>query len=162
MRLLLAASAALLASAAVANAAPAEVSVNLGPALQAKAEKDYGVRDVGFVAEELRTTVERQLARNPSFDGARVELTLIDVKPNRPTFTQLGNTVGLSFQSFGIGGASIEGRVVRADGSERPVAYRWYESDIRWSEGMTTWHDAEWTFDRFARRLARGDELARR
>ncbi len=162
MRTALATAAAILLSASAAVAAPASVSVVLGPELQTKAEKDYGVTDVGRIADELRRTVERRLAKAPAFDGATVELTLVDVKPNRPTFTQMGKTPGLSYQSFGIGGAKIEGRVVRADGTEQPVAYRWYENDIRWAEGHTTWHDAEWAFDRFAGRLARGEELAAR
>jgi len=64
--------------------------------------------------------------------------------------------------SFGVGGASIEGRVVAADGTETPVAYKWYETDLRNAYGNWVWSDATWTFDRFARRLARGGELAQR
>jgi hypothetical protein len=65
-------------------------------------------------------------------------------------------------QSFGIGGAAIEGRIVRADGSTAPLAYEWYETDITQVYGHATWSDATWTFNRFARRLASGEEVARR
>jgi hypothetical protein len=162
MRLALLSAAALALLAGAAQAAPASVSVAIGPELQTRAEKDLGVREVREVADDLRTTVERKLARNPAFDGARVELTLVDVKPNRPTFHQLGAVPGLSFQSFGVGGASIEGQVVRVDGSSHPVAYHWYETDIRQAPYQWTWHDADWTFQRFASRLANGDQLAAR
>jgi hypothetical protein len=84
------------------------------------------------------------------------------VKPNRPTFKQLSDTPGLSMQSFGIGGAAIKGRIVAADGSEKPLSYRWYESDIRQASYNWIWSDAEWTFDRFARKLVRDAEIAQR
>jgi hypothetical protein len=162
MRLFALTAAALLASASTAVAAPASVSVVIGPELQKKAEQTYGVREMRILADDLQTSVEKRLARTGAYDGARVELTLVDAKPNRPTFEQLGKTPGLSLESFGIGGATIEGRIVRADGSAQPVGYRWYETDIRQAYGYSTWHDAMWTFDRFAGRLAKGDELAAR
>ena len=161
MRFLLPAALALAFSATAAIAQPA-VIVTVGPELHAKAEKTYGVREVDRLAADLQATVERRLARAGALEGARVELVLVDAKPNRPTFKQLGDTPGLSMQSLGIGGARIEGRVVSADGSVRPIAYRWYENDIREAIGSTTWSDANWTFDRFAHRLAKGDQLAAR
>ena len=154
--------AAFLASAATAVAAPAEVSVAIAPELQIKAERDYGVRDVQRLADELRRDVTRALAQTGVHDGARVELVLVDAKPNRPTFKQLGDTPGLSMESFGIGGARIEGQVVSADGQTTPLSYRWYENDIRDAWGASTWHDAEWAFQRFAKRLSRGQQLAHR
>ena len=32
--------------------------------------------------------------------------------------------------------------------------FSWYETDIRWAEGRTTWTDAQRAFDLFARRYA--------
>jgi hypothetical protein len=162
MRLFALATVAILASASTAFAAPPSVSVTIGPDLQKKAEDSYGVREVRHLADDLRASVEKRLAKAGAHDGDRVELTLVDAKPNRPTFEQLGHTPGLSYESFGVGGATIEGRIVRADGSTQPVSFRWYETDIRQVYGYSTWHDAMWTFDRFAGRLARGDELASR
>jgi len=162
MRLLALAAAALLASATTALAAPASVNVTVGPELQKKFEKTLGVREADLLTKDLRATVERRLADKAAFDGARVELVLTDAKPNRPTFKQLGDTPGLSYESFGIGGAAIEGRVTAADGTVTPVDYKWFETDIRQSRFNWVWSDAEWTFDRFARRLARGQEVARR
>lgn len=154
--------AALALAATTAVAAPASVSVSVGPELQKKATKDYGVRDIERLTAELQKEVSKSLAHSGRYDDARVELTLIDVKPNRPTFKQMGDKPGLSMQSFGIGGAEIEGRIVAADGAVTPISYSWYETDIRQAYGVTTWHDAQWTFDRFAGRLARGERLASR
>jgi hypothetical protein len=162
MRLVALTAAALLASATTALAAPASVSVTVGPELQKKFEKTLGTREAELLTKDLRTTVEKSLANRVAYDGARVELVLADVKPNRPTFKQLGDTPGLSYESFGVGGAAIEGRVVAADGTVTPVDYKWFETDIRQSRFNWVWSDAEWTFDRFARRLARGQEVAGR
>lgn len=149
-------------AASLACAAPADVSVSVAPELQKTFEKTYGVREAALLTGELKTSVEKALARTGAHDGARIELTLTDVKPNRPTFKQLGDTPGLSMESFGVGGAAIEGRVIGADGAARPIKYQWFESDIRESWARWVWSDAETAFDRFARNLARGGELARR
>jgi hypothetical protein len=148
--------------ATTASAAPASVNVSVAPKLQKVFDKDYGVREEQQLVADLKRSVEREAAKSAALDGARIELVLTDVKPNRPTFKQMGDKPGLSMESFGVGGAAITGRVIDADGHERPVSYRWYETDIRQAYGHWVWTDATWTFDRFARRLARGDELAQR
>lgn len=162
MRTILLAAAALLVSGSAALAAPASVSVAIGPELQAKAVKTYGVRDVNDLADRLQKDVARVLARTGAYEGARVELVLADAVPNRPTFKQLGDRPGLSYESFGVGGAKIEGRIVAADGTVTPVSYSYYEPDIRYSAQNWTWHDAEWTFGRLAYRLGRGQTVASR
>ena len=162
MRTLALAAAVLLVSSGAALAAPASVNVTVGPELQLKAQKTLGVRDVDDLAKTLRTDVEKQLAKTGAFAGARIDLVLVDAKPNRPTFKQLSDTVGLSMRSFGIGGARIEGRAVAADGAVTPLAYDYYAPDIRWARGETTWSDAEQTFEAFADRLGRGQAVASR
>lgn len=162
MRTMILSAAALAAFANVATAAPAEIRVTVAPALQATFEKTYGAREADLLKDELRKSVQKSLTDSKALDGARIELTLVDVKPNRPTFKQLADTPGLSMQSFGVGGAALEGRVIAADGAEQPIAYSWYESDFRQAYGRWVWSDAEWAFDRFARKLARGETIARR
>jgi hypothetical protein len=144
-----------------ALAAPASVDVTVGPELQEKADK-YGQRELDLLTRDLQRTVANRLAKSAAYDGARIELTLVDAKPNRPTFNELGKSVGLSPLSFGIGGAEITGRAVRADGTITPIGYKWYETDIRQSPYRSTWGDAQIVFERFAYRLAKGDQLAMR
>jgi hypothetical protein len=153
---------ALAISATGALAAPASVSVTVGPELQLKGEKTLGMRDVNDLAKSLQTDVEKRLARTGAYDGARIDLILVDAQPNRPTFKQLSDTPGLSMRSFGIGGAKIEGRVVAADGAVTPLRYDYYAPDIRWAHGETTWSDAEQTFEQFAAKLGRGEKVASR
>ena len=155
MRLMMFSAAALLASATAALAAPASVTVGVAPELQMTFERTYGVREAERLTADLQATVEKTLAWTGAHEGARIELTLTDVKPNRPTFKQLSDKPGLSMQSFGVGGAAISGKIVAADGTEKPLSYRWYETDIREASYNWIWSDAEWTFDRFARKLAR-------
>ena len=126
MRTLTLAAVALLASSGAALAAPASVNVTVGPELQLKAQKTLGVRDIDDLAKSLQGDVEKRLAKTGAFDGARIDLVLVDAQPNRPTFEQLSRTPGLSLRSFGIGGARIEGRAVAADGAVTPLAYDYY------------------------------------
>ncbi|HZZ69738.1 MAG TPA: hypothetical protein VFE18_16315 [Phenylobacterium sp.] len=145
-----------LLGATAAIASPATVSVTVGPELQLKAVKSLGVREVDSLAKELQTTVEKRLAKTGAYDGARIDLVLVDAKPNHPTFKQLGDTPGLSMRSVSIGGAKIEGRAVAPDGKVTPLRYSYLEPDIRWVRGFSTWTDAEDTFSQFAAELGAG------
>lgn len=142
--------------AAPAFATPASVSVVVGPQLEEKAVHTLGVREIDDLAKDLQKTVEKRLARTSAYDGARIELVLVDAKPNRPTFKQLSDRPGLSLRSFSIGGATIEGRAIAPDGSVTPLRYSYEEPDIRWVRSFATWTDADMTFDRFAFQLSRG------
>ncbi len=138
------------------------VEVSLSPELKTKAAKEYGVKEVDRLAAELRKDVTKQLESTGVLAGGRVELTLVDVKPNRPTMKQMGDKPGLSFQSFGVGGARIEGRAISLDGEITPIKYEWYETDIRNAWYQTTWADTERAFDRFARKIGHGAVYAQR
>lgn len=139
----------LTAFAGAAVAAPS-VDVTIGPKLQKKADK-YGVREFDYLSRDL----QRSFARAPELDGATVKLTIAEATPNRPTFKQLGDTIGLSMQSIGIGGAKIEGTVTYPDGRVQPVSYSRYDFDIREAIGSTTWTGAQRAFDMAARKVVR-------
>ena len=152
----------ILGVAGAASAAPASVTVSVSPELMVKAQHDYGVREVDRLADDLRRSVERQAAKSGAFDGARIVLQLADAKPNRPTFKQMSDRPGLSFESFGVGGAQIEGHAVLADGHVGPRSYRYYETDIRYARLRAPWGDAQSAIDQFAHRLGRQDRFASR
>ena len=129
--------------------------------LQVKAAEEYGERDIERLTEALRAEAEAALmgAGRLAVDGAepegRIELTLVDADPNRPTMLQMKNEPGLSFQSFSRGGAAIEAVLYDASGAEAGrMEYDWYSPDLRdaWARGV--WSDADRTIDRFASRLA--------
>lgn len=145
------------ALAGAANAQPAEVTVTIGDRLDREATQGLGQAEVAQQARELEARLERDLASNPAYEGARINLVLTDVAPNRPTRQQMNDTPGLDYiRSFSVGGAAIEGEVITADGQVRPVRYDWYSHDIRDSRYMGTWQDADRAFTRFSRQLADG------
>lgn len=154
MRAALAASVLVLGLAPPALAAPAvsEVKVSIGPELAEKAD-EIGTRDLDILVAELRRSVERKTPPRPG--GGTLILVIEDAKPNRPTPRQMSVTPGLSYDSFGVGGARISGEYIDPAGKSTPLAYGWYESDIRWAQYGSTWHDAESAFDRLAERLAK-------
>lgn len=145
---------ALVGSAALA--APADIQVQIGPKLQAKAEESLGTGDIARLAAYLEQSVARELDRTGVLAGARVELVLMDAVPTRPTFKQMSKKLGLSTRSFGLGGATISGRAIAIDGTITPIRFAWYETDIEQAPYRVTWSDADTAVDRFARRLARG------
>ena len=160
MRLAASISAAVLAFASAAAAQAPAVSVAIGPKLQAKAEL-YGQRELDFLAQDLRASVESRIARSNAFaPGGQLELVIVDARPNRPTYHQLGKRPDLTMLSFGNGGASVEGVYVAPDGSRIPVSYKWYGSNIAWAQSNTTWTDALETFDRMGERLAKSGAYA--
>ena len=165
MRLILVSSLAALAAGS-ATAAPlsavGSVEVTIAPELQKKAVEDLGVTDIDRLAAELRKDVTRELERTGVLAGGRLELVLTDVRPNRPTFRQLGNKPGLSYESFGIGGATIDGQAISVTGEITPIHFQWYESDIGEALTKSTWSDASYAFNRFAYGYGRGETYAAR
>jgi hypothetical protein len=153
--------AASLAIAGAAQAQPAEVRVSIGPELQEKMA-DLGEREVRREADVLAGTVREALARAGALEGARVELVLVDIKPNHPTFEQMASRPGLDGQrSVSIGGATIAGEVITADGQRQPVRYDWYSTTLADVHGFGTWQDAERAFDRLAANLVAGRLVTR-
>ena len=143
------------------TAADHSVSVSIGPQLQAQVSS-LGQRDLDQLSSDLTRAVQSQVDRVPRLAGAKIDLVITAATPNRPTFQQLSNTPGLSFQSYGVGGATVDGTVTSADGVVTPVHYRWYESDISQAENSGVWEDAQYAFRQFAHGLARGERLATR
>ncbi|MBW8302390.1 MAG: hypothetical protein K0M78_00275 [Brevundimonas sp.] len=144
-----------------AAADPASINVTLGPDLQEKAG-ELGERDVREQADRLAKVVRRALVRGGDLDGARIDLVLTDLRPNRPTFEQMAQRPGLDgHRSVSIGGAAIEGRITTADGRVLPVRYDWYSNSIAEVRGYTTWHDADRAYQRLASRLVDGRYVSR-
>lgn len=150
----LAASLALLAAPAWAD--PASVNITVGPELLDRAD-DLGQRDVDEQASRLAEVVRQTLVRRGALDGAEINLTLTDIKPNRPTMQQMADTPGLDgMRSISTGGATITGHVTTADGVIHPVQYDWYSNNLADVRGYTTWQDADRAYRRLADNLAEG------
>jgi len=138
-----------------------EVVVALGPDV-VKEIDTLGQREVLQQVDQLGAAVRRELARSGALEGAEVYLTITDLKPNRPTFQQTIDRPGLSvFDSVSIGGATIEGEIVTADGERLPVRYSRYSSSIRDVIGYAVWQDAGNAYRRLASNLSNGRLVSR-
>lgn len=144
------------ASSAMAAPQVAAVRVSIGPDL-AKKTQVMDRREFDYLTRELKRSVEKTLDRSGALgpDGGELDLVIEDARPNRPTMREMTAKPGLSYQSFGVGGARISGEYRAASGVRTPVDYSWYETDIRWAEYGSTWSDADKAFDRLAVRLAK-------
>ena len=144
-----------------AVADPASVNVTLGPDLKERSV-ELGERDVRRQADRLAEVVRRALAGAGELDGARIDLVLTDLQPNRPTMEQMARRPGLDgHRSMSIGGAAVEGRITTADGRVLPVRYDWYSPSLAEVRGYTTWQDADRAYERLAARLADGRYVSR-
>ncbi len=138
-----------------ATPAFADIEAKVSPEFQKKLEKDYGVREGAILTESLTQKVEKALEAK-GLHPARVVVTIEDAQPNRPTFQQVSDKIGLDpIRSISIGGAHVTGVAYDASGKEiGSLDYDWYETDITQAVGSTTWTDARWVFSRFAKRFA--------
>ena len=120
----------------------------------------YGDRDLERLTERLSVKLEQKFAKKgieiSDTASTVLRITIEDAKPNRPTFNQLSKQPGLSFQSFGNGGAELQAELIAAGGrSLGTMSYRYYENDIRYAKFGGTWNDTHRAFSRFAGKAAK-------
>jgi len=146
--------AALIALGLAAAAEATTINVAYSEDFAEKLEDDYGLREGTRLSEEIIEDLEREL-NDRGLEAERIDITILDAKPNRPTMEQLSGRPGLDpFRSVSIGGMSLTGTITHMDGEVSEVEYKWFENDIRQSVGVSTWWDANRVSRRFARRVA--------
>ena len=140
----------LLAPAAMA----AEINVTVSEDFQTKLQDDYGTREGDYLAKEVKEDLTRELAK-AGVDVAKIDVTIVDAVPSKPTFKELGDKPGLDYgDSVSLGGMKLSAVAYDAEGKEtNTFQYSWYEHDIRYT-GLTTWYDANKASNRFARNFA--------
>lgn len=144
------------ATAAGVAAAQPSVTVTLGEDLQ-KESRELGAREVQQQVDQLTRIVSRAIAEDADLAGARVELVLTELKPNRPTFQQVADRPGIDpMRSISIGGAAIEGQIIMADGRVQPVRYRWFSNNLSDVRGFAVWQDADRAYRRLGSNIAAG------
>ena len=120
----------------------------------------YGDRELERLTERLEDKLVSRLAKKgvqvSDTASTVLRVTIEDAKPNRPTFEQLSKEPGLSFESFGLGGAELQAELIAAGGqSLGTMSYEWYENDIRDARFGGIWSDAHRAFGRFASKAAK-------
>lgn len=120
----------------------------------------YGDKDISRLSSRLKSSLERSLSsKNIDIEKAApytVKVTLVDARPNRPTFKQLSKNPSLSRKSFSTGGAAFEIQVTDASGVIIGEAdYDWYDMDISDAIYDGTWSDAKFAINRLSRSLGK-------
>jgi len=151
----------LLAAAAITLlplASAGEISVSFSDDFTEKLTEDYGEREGDVLSERIVKDLNRAFDK-AGVAPARVEVTILDAKPNRPTIGQLGDRPGLSYSgSISIGGMDLVGTAYDAEGNTLgSEEYSWYENSIADVFGNGTWSDARRVSRRFADKLV--DEI---
>jgi hypothetical protein len=123
----------------------------------------YGDRSLEQLVEEVYEELNHDFAKKGILvsDDADIVLriTLEDAKNNRPTFEQLSREPGLSFQSFGVGGAELSGELISlSDENLGTLSYRWFETNIDqfgFAQANGVWTDARRAISRFSKKTAK-------
>lgn len=138
-----------------AAAAAGEITVEYSQEFQEKLEDDYGLKEGTKLSSEIREDMQREL-KKVNIDPARISVTIVDAKPNRPTMKQLSDKPGLDMlRSKSIGGMDLKGVAYDASGTAIvEFEYDWYETNIDQVHAASTWHDADRASSRFARKFA--------
>ena len=136
-------------------AAATEVAVAFSDDFAEELADNYGEREGEELTEDIIDDLERAFER-AGVSAAKVDVTIVNAKPNRPTFQQMRDEPGLDpFRSISIGGMKLIGTAYDADGNElASQEYGWFENDIRDVVGSGVWTDANRASRRFAKKLA--------
>ncbi|MEE2930079.1 MAG: hypothetical protein VX599_05160 [Pseudomonadota bacterium] len=136
-------------------AAATEVAVTYSDDFAEELADNYGEREGEELTEDIVDDLERAFAR-AGVTPARVDITIVNAKPNRPTFQQMRDEPGLDpFRSISIGGMKLTGTAYDADGNVlASQEYGWFENDILDVIGSGVWTDANRASRRFAKKLA--------
>ena len=137
------------------TAAATEVAVTYSDDFAEELSDNYGDREGETLTEDIIEDLDRAFEK-AGVAPVRVDVVIVDAKPNRPTFQQLSDKPGLDpIRSISIGGMKLEGTAYDADGNVVATQeYQWFENDIRDVFGSATWSDANRASRRFAKRFA--------
>ena len=132
-----------------------EINVAFSEDFNEALEAELGEREGDVLSSEIIEDLNRAFER-VGVSPTKVNITIINAKPNRPTFEQLADRPGLdALRSISLGGMKLQATAVDgAGGVLTELEYGWFETDIRQSVGKATWSDAKRASHRFARKFA--------
>lgn len=138
------------------TAAATEVAVTYSDDFAEELSDNYGEREGETLTEEIIEDLDRAFTK-AGVDPARVDVMIVNAKPNRPTLGQLSDRPGLdSFRSISLGGMELVGTVYDADGNIIATQeYGWFENNLRDVVGSGVWTDANRASRRFATKMAK-------
>ena len=123
---------------------------------------NYGDKEIEFLLEDMEKEITRDFAKRgltlSDTAPTLLRVTINKVRPNRPTHNQLSEDIGLSFSSFGIGGADVSAEIIAEGGTVVGTADYDYYSNFNDSinlSGSSTWFDTSRAFSKFSRSLTK-------
>lgn len=137
-------------------AAATEVAVAFSDDFAEELADNYGEREGARLTDDIVKDLDQAFTK-VGVTPARVDVTIVDAKPNRPTLQQLSDKPGLDgFRSISIGGMKLIGTAYDDSGEVlTTVEYGWFENDIRDAFGSGIWSDANRASRRFSTRMAK-------
>lgn len=137
------------------TAAATEVAVTYSDDFAEELADNYGEREGEALTEDIIDDIDHAFSR-AGVSPARVDIVIVNAKPNRPTLEQLSAKPGLdAFRSISLGGMELTGTAYDADGNVLATQeYGWFENNIRDVVGSATWTDANRASRKFAKKLA--------
>ncbi|MEM9178091.1 MAG: hypothetical protein AAGA89_00205 [Pseudomonadota bacterium] len=138
------------------TAAATEVAVTYSDDFAEELADNYGEREGETLTEEIIEDLDRAFAK-AGVEPARVDVLIVNAKPNRPTLEQLSDRPGLdAFRSISLGGMELVGTAYDADGNViASQEYGWFENNLRDVVGSGVWTDANRASRRFATKMAK-------
>ncbi len=132
-----------------------EVAVTYSEDFAEELSENFGEREGETLTEEIIEDLDRAFDK-AGVAPARVDVLIVNAKPNRPTFQQMSDRPGLDpIRSISLGGMKLEGTAYDADGNILATQeYGWFENSIQDVIGSGTWTDANRASRRFAKKFA--------
>ena len=132
--------------------------VSFAPALLAKSDQ-FGETELPRLAAYLREDLERALVRanwhGMAIEQTHLDVTIVDVRPNRPTMTQLQNMDSVNYRDHTAGGAALAAELRTGDGDLiAEYSYEWFNPEPEDTDSQGTWSDTRTAFGIFAEDIA--------
>ena len=138
------------------TAAATEVAVTYSDDFAEELADNYGEREGETLTEEIIEDLDRAFSK-AGVEPARVDVLIVNAKPNRPTLEQLSDRPGLdAFRSISLGGMKLVGPAYDTEGNViASQEYGWFENNLRDVVGSGVWTDANRASRRFATKMAK-------
>ncbi|WP_203292952.1 hypothetical protein [Maricaulis parjimensis] len=111
-------------------------------------------RLAGYLREDLEAALISTDWHGIALQATVLNVTLIDVVPNRPTLTQLQRMPNLSYASHTPGGADLTAELVDESGEViARYTFSWHDPDASNDGDSGVWTDTRTAFAHFSERL---------
>ena len=117
--------------------------------------EDELARLASYLREDLQAALVASQWHGVAARETVLNVTLLDVTPNRPTLSQIQQLPNAHYSEHVAGGADLSAVLVDAEGAViATYDFAWYNPEPGDGSGMGIWSDTRAAFSRFSHRLA--------